>query len=308
MLEPVSFAITKGATAAGAFARSFLPTSNARSAIKIFLESVGVSKGSRVLLPGYIGWSAREGSGVFDPIEELGAIPMFYRIDQSLHVVADSFAEQIALKPSAVLLIHYFGMPDPHYPELVRIAKEASIPVLEDEAHAMYTDLIGGVTGRLGDAAVYSLHKMLPLPGGGVLVRPGLDQSSASGSGLQLPFDLFGIATARRRNAELADGLIRAIGSEYVEPLWASIPSGVIPQTLPVVVHSVNRDQLYEDFNRAGFGGTSLYHTMIKALTPSDHPHAHWLARRIFNLPIHQDVSLPAVEAMIECLKSLVSR
>ena len=47
---------------------------------------MNLTPGERVLLPAYVGWSAKEGSGVFDPVDELGVPYAFYRLDDRLRI------------------------------------------------------------------------------------------------------------------------------------------------------------------------------------------------------------------------------
>ena len=63
--------IPKVACDVGAYRRTMVAFPSARTAFKAFLARAGFSAGDRVLLPAYVGWSPREGSGVFDPVREL---------------------------------------------------------------------------------------------------------------------------------------------------------------------------------------------------------------------------------------------
>ena len=73
-----------------------------RAAFKAYMQGIGISEGSTVLLPAYIGWSSREGSGVFDPIRELGASTAFYRVSDRLQIDVEDVKTQIAANPSAI--------------------------------------------------------------------------------------------------------------------------------------------------------------------------------------------------------------
>jgi dTDP-4-amino-4,6-dideoxygalactose transaminase len=282
---------------------------SARRAMRAFLQAAQVGPGQRVLLPGYIGWSAREGSGVFDPIRELGVGYDFYRMDDRLHLDLDDLERQLtAGDVRVVVLIHYFGAPDPRWEHAVALARRHGALVLEDSAHAMLTDLVEGSCGRAGDATFYSLHKLLPVSDGGLLVM-----NPHSAIRLQdVPveehpgdapwdFDLREIAAIRVRNARLLHELIAADGrlDGAVEPLWQYLPDGVVPQTFPVVINHVSRDELYFRMNEAGFGVVSLYHTMIDSLAPGAHADAHALSRRLMNLPVHQDATVDQLRAMV---------
>ena len=309
--------IAKLAGDSARFARSTVPFINARTAFKAFLLEQSFSPTAEVLLPAYIGWSSREGSGVFDPVMEVGVRFKFYHLDDHLSIDLDDLRSQLSSGcPRLVVFIHYFGFPDQNLAQAVALAREYETLILEDEAHALYSDWIGGVCGRFGDAAIMSLHKMLPYQSGGLLVlNASVDKMSAdrlSNSPLQLPletspldYDLLGIAKARRANAARLLELLPQLHGK-VEPLFPALPDGVIPQTLPVLISGQSRDELYHELNDHGYGVVSLYHTLISAVSPVEFPELHYLARHIMNLPVHQDIQTGQLEAMVSCLGQLL--
>lgn len=287
----------------GAFERRSILFPSAREAFRQFLATA-VRPGQRVLLPAYIGWSPREGSGVFDPVAAVDLPFGFYRVDASLHVDLAHLEQQLAHGAGVVVLIHYFGHVDPGYARAVGLARAHGALVVEDEAHAMLTDLFAGTCGRLGDVCLFSLHKLLPVPtGGALLVNPsgrGLVDRLASDPSIPSPwdFDLLAFVEARRRHASQLAELLRPLAGR-VDPLWTLTPDEV-PQTFAVVIRGVSRDRLYERMNAAGFGVVSLYHTMIDAITAAEFPASHQLARTVMNLPVHQEASPAALRAMVD--------
>lgn len=287
----------------------------ARDGFEALLRAAGIGPGDRVLMPAYIGWSSREGSGVHDPVAAVGASGLFVRVDQNLRIDFDDYRAKLALGPRMVVLIHYFGAPDPSYREMAALAREAGVPILEDEAHALFTDLVAGTTGRLGDAVIFSLHKQLPCLVGGELrlnpsapetFRQALEQGSrVEGAPDPSDYDLDALASRRRENfAALHAALFDRSG---FRPLWEGVPIGVVPQTYPLLVENADRDELYDRFNAAGWGGTSLYHTMIPEITIEEFPDSHRLARTIFNLPLHQDADPEQMRAMADALIAMLS-
>jgi dTDP-4-amino-4,6-dideoxygalactose transaminase len=60
--------------------------------------------------------------------------------------------------------------------------------------------------------------------------------------------------------------------------------------------------------NAAGFGVVSLYHTLISQVPPQSFPAAVRVSRRILNLPVHQDISHEALEAMVSELARQLRR
>jgi dTDP-4-amino-4,6-dideoxygalactose transaminase len=301
MIDGHQASISMGPVLSHRFRRSFYAFPSARAGIGAYLRSLDMPSGHRILLPSYVGWSPREGSGVLDPVREAGLDFGFYRVDGRLRIDVEHLQSVLACgNIGVVLLIHYFGRPDPSLAEVVDLAHELGVVIVEDEAHAMFTDLVGGVSGRHCHAAVFALHKMLPLRAGGTLVinqerhqqGPSWSRESrASG------FDLAAIAAQRCANYAAWERQLAPL-ARYLEPLWSGLEPGVVPQTFPVIVHLADRNQLYHRLNDSGIGVVSLYHTMDPGVPVIDaFSDAHSLTQRIMNLPVHQDVDVEQIEA-----------
>lgn len=302
--------IPKVAHAAELLERPTLLFPSARAAFAAFLAHT-CKPGMRVALPAYIGWSAREGSGVFDPIAETQLTPAFYRVDDSLHIDLADLEARLEEGVKVLVLIHYFGHVDPAYADAVALGRKYGALIVEDEAHAMFADLYGGRCGRLGDVCLFSLHKLLPVTTGGALVVNPRGRALCEGitghAEIASPwqFDMLPMIEARRRNAALLASLLPRLAGR-VDPLWPHDPAAIL-QTFAVRVRGGSRDKLYEQMNAAGFGVVSLYHTMISALGAEEYPISHQLARTVMNLPVHQEASEPELRAMIDHLEQLVS-
>ena len=285
---------------------------SARSAFKAILQEVAPRGDRVVLLPAYIGWSDREGSGVFDPIRELGLPFAFYRVSRSLEIDVADLEVKIRRHPRAALLvIHYFGRVDPSYDQVVELARTSGAELIEDEAHALLTDLIGGRSGRGGAHAFFSLHKLLPLSGGGAWVRNGQPSEDGRAARVLLSFDLASIANVRRANHEKLTQLLQPL-QDRVRPLWPVLASHEVPQTYPVILDSRGlgrefRDRVYARLNERGFGVVSLYHTLVEAIPPDEFQDSFELSRRILNLPVHQDVATSRIYDMVAELATVLS-
>jgi len=299
--------ITKTAEDPTRFRRVSRAYPAARAAFGSYLDQVCTPE-TTVLLPAYVGWSPREGSGVFDPVRERSLRCAFYRIDRHLNIDAEHVVDLLNNTRRAVLvLVHYFGRVDPACEIVTAAARRAGAIVIEDSAHALYTDCVLGLAGHLGDASVFSLHKMLPIQGGLLVSTPRLQGCTVTIHSEMEGFNLSAIASARQRNAAfLMERLVRL--DEHLELLWpkAAVAEWV-PQTLPVIVRRADRDQLYREMNERGFGVVSLYHTLIDEIDRADFSDSFWLSRRILNLPVHQDVECPALEQMIDAFADAFS-
>ncbi len=305
--------IDKLANDTSKYRRTILFYQNARTAFKIYLKSLQFQTGESVLLPAFIGWSAREGSGVFDPVSELSLSHAFYAVDENLNIDLASLEKAFSGRiVKLFVIIHYFGYVDPHYREAIAIARRYGAIVLEDEAHALYTDFVGGASGRLGDAAIFSLHKMLPVEYGGLLClnRTAIGNGFISENELVNPFanfDLYAIAQKRLENVSILHKLLKKYSDE-VTPLRQKLNTGEVPQTFPVLIRTVSRDKIYEMMNAAGYGIVTLYHTMIENISKNDFPQSHYLAKHILNLPVHQDIDMDKITKMVECLMGCISK
>lgn len=304
--------INKTAKVSNNYKRTYYPFENARTALKAFLKAVNPDSKRKVLLPAYLGWSDREGSGVFDPIRELALEYEFYKLDERLCIDINDFQRIVVSNSnSVVVIIHYFGYVDPNYEEVVRIAKSNGLIILEDEAHAMFTDQIGGISGRFGDASVYSIHKLLPKTKGGLLVFNAdfdnkIEKIEFLDDQITLPweYDLTTISNKRIENAEFIANNLSQFAGEIVA--LKNLKKGEVPQTYPVIISNVSRDKLYFMMNESGYGVVSLYHNLIKPITIDNYPNSHAISDKILNLPIHQDVGNKELKAMLDKLKQCV--
>ena len=287
------------------YKRKLVMCNRARDGFSAYLHALDIAEDESVLLPAYIGWSAREGSGVFDPVQGLDINHAFYAMDECLNIdltsLKRSFEEN---KVKLFVIIHYFGFVDPCYEEAIIMARNFGVKVLEDEAHSFFTNFVGGLTGRMGDASIFSLHKMFPVKGGGVLTLNDIEQKiTCEENDIEFPlaFDYGLIAQKRIKNTQLIVALLKG-HSDKITIMKPNLKSGEVPQTYPILINTVSRDQLYETMNTAGFGVVSLYHTMIDLITVEEYPKSHYVADKILNLPVHQDAEPDQIKELVDAL------
>lgn len=266
-----------------------------------------------VLLPAYIGWSDREGSGVFDPVRASGRPFDFYALNSDLSTNLRSLESVLdAGSFSHVVLIHYFGRRDPNSDAVYRLARQHGALVVDDLAHGFFSSI--SATDRFaGDVQLFSLHKQFPLPDGGLIRYPNHDCISSQKSSRNdlaeavLSYDWTRIAQLRRHNFEvLAQRL--SITASYEGPyelLWPVLTGADIPQSFPIRLNGNFRDKLYFELNQRGFGATSLYHTLIPE-SSGRFPLIDEISRTIINLPLHQDCTDSQLEEMADLFIELV--
>jgi len=266
-----------------------------------------------IFVPGYVGWSPKEGSGIFDPINKLTNVSVeYYRMDNRLNIDLNCLytrIENLVNKKFAVLIVNYFGFIDPNVEDVYSRVKQHYGWIIEDNAHGFFTSLYSKHSAA--DATFFSLHKMFPFSKGGSLrvQNDTLRRYPFEGKHIsQIDYnpwiyDIAQIAFARRSNYEKLDKLIRLDKySPCFQPLKGKLDGWTIPHTYPVIIKAGNRAKIYELMNQAGYGVVSLYHTLIEPLRNLAHSDAWSLSKRILNLPVHQDVNANEYEYMIELL------
>lgn len=263
-----------------------------------------------LLLPAYIGYSPNEGSGIYDPVVENEISHTFYSVNEDINVDINDYKNKLSsVKGQAViLLVHYFGYVDLNIKEIVRLARENNAIIIEDCAHALYTDYIDKSCGIYSDVSIYSLHKMLPYEDGG-MVRINnsetiqLEQTDYYYNVLE--YDLNRIAEERKKNAEIIEKELKGVQGIKIIRKTTSYKNET-PQTYPILILKSDKNEFYHKLNEKGFGVVSLYHTMIKDLQKEKYRVANNLGTKILNLPVHQDANKEALKEMCKEIKRLL--
>lgn len=147
--------------------------SSGTAAIHLALLILGIQQGNEVLC------STFTFSGSCNPIVYTGATPVFvdsepdtWNMDpQLLEEAIRHRIEIVGKKPSAIIMVHLYGMPA-KINDLLAVAKKYSIHVIEDAAEALGSEYYGKKAGTFGDFGVYSFNgnKIITTSGGGALV------------------------------------------------------------------------------------------------------------------------------------------
>jgi dTDP-4-amino-4,6-dideoxygalactose transaminase len=146
--------------------------SSGTSAIHLALILLGVNAGDTVFCQS-ITFSASA-----NPIAYQGATPIFidsesdtWNMDPTLLKAALEEAKQNGKLPKAIIPVHLYGMPA-KMDEISLIAKEYNVPVIEDAAEALGSNIDGKPCGSYGYFGVLSFNgnKIITTSGGGALV------------------------------------------------------------------------------------------------------------------------------------------
>lgn len=158
--------------------RKVVALSAGTAAIHLGLVMLGVKKGDEVIC------QSMTFSASANPILYQGATPVFvdsepatWNIDPDL--LETAIADRIRLtgkKPRAIVVVDLYGMPARLH-EIVKVAERYQIPVLEDAAEAMGSELLGVKCGNWGDYGTLSFNgnKIITTSGGGALICPAED-------------------------------------------------------------------------------------------------------------------------------------
>ncbi|TET84775.1 MAG: aminotransferase class V-fold PLP-dependent enzyme, partial [Candidatus Nealsonbacteria bacterium] len=136
-----------------------------RAGLIAILEAMEIKPGDEVLLQGFTCNSA------VNPILNQGAKPVFVDIDSALNLNPEDLKKKIVPKSKAVMIQHTFGWPA-QIEEILKIAKDSDLYLIEDCAHALGAKYQGKFCGTFGDAAFFSFgrDKIISSVFGGMVV------------------------------------------------------------------------------------------------------------------------------------------
>ena len=146
--------------------------SSGTSAIHLALIILGVKAGDEVICQSFT-FSASA-----NPIVYQGAIPIFVDSEPDTWNMSPDFL-RIAIEdrlskgklPKAIIPVHLYGMPS-KMSEIIAIANEFNIPVIEDAAEALGSSINQQACGSFGDIGILSFNgnKIITTSGGGALI------------------------------------------------------------------------------------------------------------------------------------------
>lgn len=160
--------------------KNIVALSAGTAAVHLALDILGVGKGDEVIC------QSMTFAASANPIVYLGAEPVFVDSEEStmnidpqlLRQAIEDRIKTTGRKPKAIVVVDLYGMPA-RMDEIMKIAGEFDIPVVEDSAEAIGSEYAGRKCGTIGNFGILSFNgnKMITTSGGGGLICP--DEESA---------------------------------------------------------------------------------------------------------------------------------
>ncbi|MDQ7785318.1 MAG: DegT/DnrJ/EryC1/StrS family aminotransferase [Desulfomonilaceae bacterium] len=135
------------------------------AALKVALAALGVGPGAEVITQGFTFIAT------FEAIIEAGAVPIPAEIDETLNLDPKDFERKITDKTKAVIPVHMLGSPA-RIQEIIQIARQRDIKVIEDTAQALGAAVGGKKLGTWGDMGTFSFdfYKTITTGEGGMVI------------------------------------------------------------------------------------------------------------------------------------------
>ena len=164
----------KGIYKVGQFEREFanycdvdyaLAVSSGTAALRVALAALGIGPGDEVITQGFTFVAT------WETILDVGAIPVFAEIDDTLCLDPDDMKNKISPRTRAIIPVHMCGA-QARVKEIVSVADNHGIPVIEDTAQACGGKLNGKALGSFGEMGTFSFDsvKTITTGEGGMII------------------------------------------------------------------------------------------------------------------------------------------
>lgn len=140
--------------------------SNATSALHISLKALDIGSGDEVIVPD------QTFAATANSVLQSGATPVIADIDEkTLNISTKSILTNLSKKTKAIIPVHFAGT-SCDMKEIMKIAKNNSLKVIEDCAHAIGTHFNKKHVGTIGDTGCFSFYptKNLTTIEGGMII------------------------------------------------------------------------------------------------------------------------------------------
>ena len=304
---------------------------NGTDAIEIALESLGVGNGDEVIVPA-LSWVSTASS-----VNRVGAEPVFVDVLADERTIdPDLIKAAITENTKAIIPVHLHGMPA-IMTEILEIAKNHNLKVIEDCAQAHGAEINGQKVGTFGDMATFSFYPIKNLGAygdAGAIVTNDADVAQKCtmlkeyGQKVEDEFEFIGrnsrmdsiqaailsvklkhLEEWTMRKIEIADQYSKSLQGVKT-PLLRDGYRHVFHQ---FVIQHPHRKELIQHLKENGIGNLIHYPTPLPFLQvysyqnhrASDFPVAEKLCLEILSLPIYPEMSGPMITKIIDVTNSL---
>jgi dTDP-4-amino-4,6-dideoxygalactose transaminase len=133
-------------------AKNVFALNNATSGLELAAQLCQFQEGDEVIIPGHTFTSSAY------PFLKQGVKIVWADIDLKTRVVsAETIEKCITDKTKAIVVVHLYGY-GADMPEIMQLAQEKRIIVVEDAAQALGVEVGGKMVGTFGDFGIYSFH------------------------------------------------------------------------------------------------------------------------------------------------------
>ncbi|MCL4456665.1 MAG: LegC family aminotransferase [Nitrospirae bacterium] len=140
-------------------------TQSGTAAIHVALHELGIGHGDEVIVP------ALTFIATVNPVMYVGARPVFVDVDlKTWNISPDEIRKNITKNTKAIIPVHLYGNPC-YMDEIVQIASEHKLHVIEDATESLGAKYKGRLTGTFGDFGCFSFNgnKVITTGGGGMV-------------------------------------------------------------------------------------------------------------------------------------------
>ena len=136
-----------------------LAVSSGTAALRVALAALGISPGDEVITQGFTFVAT------WETILDIGAIPVFAELDETLCLEPADVARKITPRTKAIIPVHMCGA-QARITEIVKLADRHGIPVIEDTAQSCGGRLGGKALGSFGKMACFSFDAVKTVTAG----------------------------------------------------------------------------------------------------------------------------------------------
>jgi len=163
------------------------------STLHCCLAAMGVRSGDEVIVPP-LTYASTAFSAMY-----LGAVPVFADIDpETFNIDPNEIKKKITSRTKAIIPVALFGLP-PDMEEIMDIAKDNNLGVLEDSAECFFGKQNGKISGTIGDMGSFSLErsKHITSGDGGMIVTNNEELAEKARK-----FSILGYSTLRAKRSD----------------------------------------------------------------------------------------------------------